>query len=81
MLLISRPFLGFDKIALFVALGFAFLVVPFLINDYWANAILFAVFDFRHCRDRAQCLTGYCGQVSLQGLAGSWRSGPMPVIS
>ena len=30
----------FDRYRYFAVLAVAFLVVPFIINDYWANAIL-----------------------------------------
>ena len=32
--------ISFDKIAYFIALAIAFFVVPLVINDYWAKAIL-----------------------------------------
>ena len=67
--------IGFDKIAYFVALGFAFLVVPFLINDYWANAILLPFLIFGIAAIGLNILTGYCGQVSL-GSGGFMAVGP-----
>ena len=54
-----------DRKAVFAVLAFAFLVVPFLINDYWANAILLPFLIFAIAAIGLNILTGYCGQVSL----------------
>jgi branched-chain amino acid transport system permease protein len=43
----------------------AFCVVPFFINDYWANAILIHVLVYVLAALGLNILTGYCGQVSL----------------
>lgn len=54
-----------DRIAVFGFLALAFLVVPFVINDYWANAILLPFLIFGLAALGLNILTGYCGQVSL----------------
>jgi branched-chain amino acid transport system permease protein len=55
----------FDRIRYYVVLAFAFLVVPFIINDYWANAILLPFLIYAIAAIGLNILTGYCGQVSL----------------
>ncbi len=57
--------IGFDKIAYFIMLAIAYLVIPFFINDYWANAILLPFLIFGIAAIGLNILTGYCGQVSL----------------
>ena len=57
--------ISFDKIAYFIALAIAFFVVPFVINDYWAKAILLPFLIFGIAAIGLNILTGYCGQVSL----------------
>lgn len=51
----------FVLIVLFVALA----VVPFFIDDYWANAILLPFLIYALAAIGLNLLTGYCGQVSL----------------
>ena len=46
-------------------LAVAFLVVPFFINEYWANAILLPFLVYALAALGLNILTGYCGQVSL----------------
>jgi branched-chain amino acid transport system permease protein len=43
----------------------AFLVVPFLINDYWEKSILLPFLVYSLAAIGLNILTGYCGQVSL----------------
>ena len=43
----------------------AIAVVPFLINDYWANSILIPFLIYVIAALGLNILTGYCGQVSL----------------
>ena len=43
----------------------AFAVVPFLINDYWLNAIFLPFLIYAIAAIGLNILTGYCGQVSL----------------
>jgi branched-chain amino acid transport system permease protein len=46
-------------------LAFAFLVVPFIINDYFAQAVLLPFLIFALAAVGLNILTGYCGQLSL----------------
>ena len=55
----------FDRVAYYLILAVAFLVVPFFINDYWANAILVPFLIFVIATLGLNVLTGYCGQLSL----------------
>ncbi|MCP5086798.1 MAG: branched-chain amino acid ABC transporter permease [Rhodobacteraceae bacterium] len=55
----------FDKAGYFLALIVAFGVIPFLVNDYWANAILLPFLIYAIAAIGLNILTGYCGQVSL----------------
>ncbi|MHA6263072.1 branched-chain amino acid ABC transporter permease [Arenibacterium sp. CAU 1754] len=55
----------FDRYRYYAVLAFAFLVVPFVINDYWANAILLPFLIYSIAAIGLNILTGYCGQVSL----------------
>ena len=55
----------FDRWGDYVILAVAFLVVPFLINDYWANAVLVPFLIYAIAALGLNILTGYCGQVSL----------------
>ena len=57
--------IGFDKIGFLVTLALAYFVVPFVINDYWANAVLLPFLIFGIAAIGLNILTGYCGQVSL----------------
>ena len=45
--------------------AFAFLVVPFLINDYWEKSVLVPVLIWSMAALGLNILTGYCGLVSL----------------
>ncbi len=45
--------------------AFAFLVVPFLINDYWEKSVLVPVMVWAMAALGLNLLTGYCGQLSL----------------
>ena len=47
------------------AILIAYLIVPFLINDYWTNAILLPFLVYALASMGLNILTGYCGQVSL----------------
>ncbi len=55
----------FDRWRYYVVLAFAFLVVPFIITDYWANAIFVPFLIYAIAALGLNILTGYCGQVSL----------------
>ena len=55
----------FDRWRYYAVLAVAFLVIPFVINDYWANAILVPFLIYAIAAIGLNILTGYCGQVSL----------------
>jgi branched-chain amino acid transport system permease protein len=57
--------IAFDRYAYWGLLLVAFLVVPFFITDYWANAILLPFLIYSIAAIGLNILTGYCGQVSL----------------
>ena len=57
--------IAFDRYRYWVILAFAYLIIPFLINDYWANAILVPFLIYAIAAIGLNILTGYCGQVSL----------------
>ena len=55
----------FDRWAYWALLAVAFLVVPFVVNDYWTNAVLLPFLIYAIAALGLNILTGYCGQVSL----------------
>jgi branched-chain amino acid transport system permease protein len=55
----------FDRIRYYAVLAIAFGVVPFFINDYWANAVFVPFLIYAIAAIGLNILTGYCGQVSL----------------
>ena len=55
----------FDRLVYYVVLFIGAVVVPFLINDYWANSILIPFLIYAIAAIGLNILTGYCGQVSL----------------
>src|SRR5210317_1018331 len=55
----------FDRYRYYAVLAFAFLVIPFIINDYWANAVLVPFVIYAIAAIGLNILVGYCGQVSL----------------
>ena len=57
--------IAFDRYRYYVVLFVAFAIIPFMINDYWANAIFLPVLIFAIAALGLNILTGYCGQVSL----------------
>ncbi len=57
--------IGFDRWGYFITVAFAFLVVPFLVNDYWINAVILPFLIYSIAAIGLNILTGYCGQVSL----------------
>ncbi|MCY3997352.1 MAG: branched-chain amino acid ABC transporter permease [Rhodobacter sp.] len=57
--------IAFDRYCYFFVLAVAFLVIPFVINDYWANAVLLPFLIYSIAAIGLNLLTGYCGQVSL----------------
>jgi len=57
--------IAFDRYRYWFVLAVAFLVIPFFITDYWANAILVPFLIYAIAAIGLNILTGYCGQVSL----------------
>lgn len=57
--------LALDRWAFRLVLAFAFLVVPFLINDYWEKSVLLPFLVWSMAALGLNILTGYCGQLSL----------------
>jgi len=55
----------FDRIAFYVTMAVAFLVIPFVINDYWANAVFVPFLIYAIAALGLNILTGFGGQVSL----------------
>ncbi len=54
-----------DKVIHVAMLVIALLVVPFMINDYWAGAVFLPFLIYAIAALGLNILTGYCGQVSL----------------
>ncbi|RMA42549.1 branched-chain amino acid ABC transporter permease [Rhodophyticola porphyridii] len=57
--------IAFDRYRYYFVLFMAIGIVPFVINDYWANAILLPFLIYAIAAIGLNILTGYCGQVSL----------------
>ena len=55
----------FDRYRYYVVLAVAFGIIPFIINDYWANAVMVPFLIYAIAAIGLNILTGYCGQVSL----------------
>lgn len=55
----------FDRYRYYAVLLFAFLIVPFVINDYWVNAVFMPFLIYSIAAIGLNILVGYCGQVSL----------------
>jgi branched-chain amino acid transport system permease protein len=55
----------FDRIRYYSVLAVAFGVIPFFINDYWANAVFVPFLIYSIAAIGLNILVGYCGQVSL----------------
>jgi branched-chain amino acid transport system permease protein len=54
-----------DRVAVFLLLAVAFLVVPYVANQYWLSAILIPFLIFSLAALGLNILTGYAGQLSL----------------
>jgi branched-chain amino acid transport system permease protein len=54
-----------DRWFIFGVLVVAFGVVPFILNDYWVNAVVLPFLAYALAAIGLNILTGYCGQVSL----------------
>jgi branched-chain amino acid transport system permease protein len=57
--------IAFDRWRYYAVLAVAFGFIPFVINDYWANAVLVPFLIYAIAAIGLNILTGYCGQVSL----------------
>ena len=55
----------FDRYRYYAVMAIAFCIVPFLVNDYWVNAIFLPFLIYSIAAIGLNILTGYCGQVSL----------------
>ena len=55
----------FDRYRYYAVLLIAFAIIPFLLNDYWVNAIFLPFLIYSIAAIGLNILTGYCGQVSL----------------
>ncbi|MGH1445249.1 MAG: branched-chain amino acid ABC transporter permease [Cognatishimia sp.] len=55
----------FDRYRYYAVMFLAFAVVPFIVNDYWVNAIFLPFLIYSIAAIGLNILTGYCGQVSL----------------
>ncbi|MGB0845789.1 MAG: branched-chain amino acid ABC transporter permease [Thiolinea sp.] len=54
-----------DRYFVWAVLAIAFLVIPFVINDYWEKSVLVPFLVWAMAALGLNILTGYCGQVSL----------------
>lgn len=57
--------IAFDRWGYRLTILFAVLVVPFILNDYWTNAVVLPFLIYAIAAIGLNILTGYCGQVSL----------------
>ncbi|WP_224824973.1 branched-chain amino acid ABC transporter permease [Cognatishimia sp. MH4019] len=57
--------IAFDRYRYYFVLVVAFGIIPFIINDYWANAVMVPFLIYAIAAIGLNILTGYCGQVSL----------------
>lgn len=55
----------FDRYRYYAVLLIGFAIIPFVINDYWVNAIFLPFLIYSIAAIGLNILTGYCGQVSL----------------
>ena len=55
----------FDRYRYYFVLFVAFAIIPFIINDYWVNAVFLPFLIYAIAAIGLNILTGYCGQVSL----------------
>ena len=55
----------FDRYRYYAVLLVAFAIVPFVINDYWVNAVFLPFLIYSIAAIGLNILVGYCGQVSL----------------
>ncbi len=57
--------LRLDRWTVWAVLALAFLVVPFVLNDYWEKSVFVPFLVWSMAALGLNILTGYCGQVSL----------------
>ncbi|MGJ8545661.1 MAG: branched-chain amino acid ABC transporter permease [Sulfitobacter sp.] len=55
----------FDRYRYYAVLFIAIFVIPFIINDYWANSLMVPFLIYAIAAIGLNILVGYCGQVSL----------------
>ena len=55
----------FDRYRYYFVLFVAFAIIPFMINNYWVNAVFLPFLIYAIAAIGLNILTGYCGQVSL----------------
>ena len=55
----------FDRYRYYAVILIAFAIIPFLLNDYWINAIFLPFLIYSIAAIGLNILVGYCGQVSL----------------
>ena len=55
----------FDRYRYYFVIIVGLLFIPFVINDYWANAVFLPFLIYAIASLGFNILTGYCGQVSL----------------
>lgn len=54
-----------DVLGVLAVVAVVFVAVPFLLNDYWANAVFIPFLAYALAALGLNILTGYCGQLSL----------------
>ena len=54
-----------DRLAYWAVIAAALVLVPLVVDDYWANAVLLPFLIYAIAALGLNILTGYCGQVSL----------------
>ena len=55
----------FDRYRYYIVLLIGFAIIPFIINDYWVNAVFLPFLIYAIAAIGLNILVGYCGQVSL----------------
>lgn len=58
-----------DRIAMILMMVFAFIIIPFIANDYWLGSILIPFLALSLAALGLNVLTGYAGQISLGSAA------------
>ncbi|MCY4445928.1 MAG: branched-chain amino acid ABC transporter permease [Rhodobacteraceae bacterium] len=57
--------ISLDKYGYYIIVFIAFVVIPLIINDYWANAVMVPLLVWAIAALGLNILSGYCGQISL----------------